>query len=77
MKLPNLPLISFNSINQTIEKVRRFALIKMSDLKRSLEPEEDVSKVNQQLIKKFKYRNRKFALLLCYSGQDYYGLQRY
>ena len=71
MKLPRLP-VNFDLI-RTFERAKKFALVKMSELKRSLE---DAEPAVEQPAKKIRIKNRKFALLLCYSGRGYYGLQR-
>lgn len=75
MKFPFLPIDSFKLINQSFKRVKQFALIKMSELKRSLEAEND-STGDQSVKRAKKIKNRKFALMLCYSGNGYYGLQR-
>lgn len=74
MKLPRLPVFD-SFIDQSIEKLKRFAFIKMTELKRSLDLE---PATEEQPIKRArKLKNRKFALLLCYCGHGYHGLQRF
>lgn len=82
MKLPRLPL-NFDLVQKSFERARKFALIKMSELKRGLEDADptvpvtvEASATGEPPAKKQRIKNRKFALLLCYDGQNYFGLQR-
>ena len=75
MKLPRFSFVNLNLISQSIKRIKKFSFIKMTELKRSLEIE-GKEEQTERPVKKIKFKNRKFALLLCYSGHGYYGLQR-